>query len=148
MVRDKGCAFPGCRHTRFLHAHHVKHWLHGGETSTENLVMLCSFHHRLVHEGGWDVSHGPCEGDGSDTPGGGHACSGFLFHSPFGRTLEQNPHLERVDDPNRWMREWADEHGVDLSPEANYPKWDGSSANYSYILEGLFWDRPDVTEDP
>ena len=31
MLRDRGCAFPGCTHTRFLHAHHVEHWLHGGE---------------------------------------------------------------------------------------------------------------------
>ena len=31
MLRDHGCAFPGCTHTRFLHAHHIEHWLHGGE---------------------------------------------------------------------------------------------------------------------
>jgi hypothetical protein len=30
MVRDRGCAFPGCTHGRFLHAHHVRHWLHAG----------------------------------------------------------------------------------------------------------------------
>ena len=27
----------------------------GGETSLDNLVLLCPFHHRLVHEGGFDV---------------------------------------------------------------------------------------------
>lgn len=31
--------------------HHVKHWAHGGETKLSNLVTLCRFHHRLVHEG-------------------------------------------------------------------------------------------------
>jgi hypothetical protein len=30
MLRDHGCAFAGCTHTRFLHAHHIEHWLHGG----------------------------------------------------------------------------------------------------------------------
>jgi hypothetical protein len=49
--RDRGCVFPGCRHTRFLDAHHVRHWVHGGESSLENTVLLCTFHHRLVHEG-------------------------------------------------------------------------------------------------
>jgi hypothetical protein len=42
MLRDRGCAFPGCTHTSFLHGHHVEHWLHGGETSLKNLVMLCT----------------------------------------------------------------------------------------------------------
>lgn len=42
QLRDRGCAFPGCTHDRFLHGHHVQHWLHGGETSTENLVLLCT----------------------------------------------------------------------------------------------------------
>jgi len=49
---DGGCRFPGCEHRRFLDAHHIRHWAHGGETSKENLIMLCRHHHRLVHEGG------------------------------------------------------------------------------------------------
>jgi len=42
MARDHGCAFPGCSHTRFLHVHHIESWLHGGETSLANGVLLCS----------------------------------------------------------------------------------------------------------
>jgi hypothetical protein len=53
--RDGGCQFPGCTHRRFLHAHHIHHWARGGETTLENLVQLCSYHHRLVHEGGYRV---------------------------------------------------------------------------------------------
>jgi hypothetical protein len=59
--RDRGCRFPGCTHTRFVDGHHVEHWAHGGETKLSNLVTLCRFHHRLVHEGGvrieWDAEH-------------------------------------------------------------------------------------------
>ena len=55
-IRDRGCRFPGCSATRFLHGHHVQHWLHGGRTSLDNLLVLCSFHHRLVHEGGFSVA--------------------------------------------------------------------------------------------
>jgi hypothetical protein len=55
VARDLGCTFPGCGTRRFLAAHHVIHWAHGGATELDNLVLLCSFHHRLVHEGGWKV---------------------------------------------------------------------------------------------
>jgi hypothetical protein len=54
-IRDRGCAFPGCTHWRYLHAHHIIHWLHGGKTSLENLASLCSSHHRLLHEGGFSI---------------------------------------------------------------------------------------------
>jgi hypothetical protein len=51
-ARDKGCRFPGCANTRYIDAHHVEHWANGGETKPSNLVSLCRFHHRAVHEGG------------------------------------------------------------------------------------------------
>ena len=54
-ARDATCRFPGCERRRFLDAHHVHHWAHGGETSLDNLIHLCRHHHRLVHEGGCSV---------------------------------------------------------------------------------------------
>ena len=127
MVRDGGgCAFPGCSHTRFLHAHHIKHWLHGGETRLDNLVLICSFHHYLVHEGGWTISRG---GDGR-----------FLFQTPDGSPLEPSPQAEPVEDICTWMRQWADEQDLHLGPEVNRPEWDGSRPDYdlavSVLLEG------------
>ena len=55
QARDKVCVFPGCHHKRFVDAHHVKHWSAGGETSLDNLLLLCSHHHQLVHEGGFCI---------------------------------------------------------------------------------------------
>jgi len=55
MARDEGCSFPGCHHQRFVDAHHIEHWSNGGETSLDNLMLLCSQHHKLVHEGGFTI---------------------------------------------------------------------------------------------
>ena len=55
-LRDRSrCRFPGCPHQRYVEAHHVRHWIDGGETCLENLVLLCSAHHRLLHHGAFHV---------------------------------------------------------------------------------------------
>ena len=53
--RDRGCSFDGCEHTRYLHAHHIVHWSRGGQTDLNNLVLVCTWHHKLVHEYRWGV---------------------------------------------------------------------------------------------
>ena len=56
-ARDNGCCrFPGCKNRRYLHGHHIKHWSDNGETSLENLMLLCTKHHTLVHEGGFRIA--------------------------------------------------------------------------------------------
>jgi hypothetical protein len=51
--RDSECTFPGCGARRFTQAHHITWWEQGGRTDLDNLVLVCSFHHTLVHEYGW-----------------------------------------------------------------------------------------------
>jgi DNA polymerase III psi subunit len=53
--RDGGCSFPGCGTKRYLAGHHIVHWIWHGLTELDNLTAVCSFHHKLVHEGGWKV---------------------------------------------------------------------------------------------
>ena len=53
--RDQGCGFPGCGSKAFTHAHHLRWWSAGGPTDLDNLVLVCTFHHRLVHEHGWAI---------------------------------------------------------------------------------------------
>ena len=56
-LRDHNrCRFPGCAHQRYVEAHHVEHWIDGGETCLDNLVLLCSAHHRLLHHGAFHVT--------------------------------------------------------------------------------------------
>jgi hypothetical protein len=55
-TRDRGCRFPGCdRLVNWSTPHHIVAWARGGPGELSNLVLLCYFHHRLVHEGGWQV---------------------------------------------------------------------------------------------
>jgi hypothetical protein len=61
IARDGHCQFPGCEHQRFVDAHHLEHWAHGGQTTLENLALLCRRHHRLLHEFGYSVYR---DGDG------------------------------------------------------------------------------------
>jgi hypothetical protein len=84
--RDRGCTFPGCRNTRYVDAHHIRHWASGGETSLKNLVLLCSHHHRLLHEGGFAMRR-----DGNDEN---------YFVRPDGRVIPRCGYrlIDRVDD--------------------------------------------------
>ena len=57
-IRDGGCRFPGCNRHRWTDAHHIHHWADGGETSLENLVTLCRYHHRELHRGEYRIERG------------------------------------------------------------------------------------------
>jgi len=123
MLRDRGCAFPGCTNNRFLHGHHIQHWLHGGETSVDNLVMLCTAHHHMVHEGGWSV---------------GRSADGKLaWSSPAGDALPPEPTREWVENIQSWLREWAVDHGLALGPDTNEPLWDGEPPDYDLAVSCL-----------
>ena len=56
QARHQSCAFPGCdRPLSWTQAHHIDFWEHGGDTDVHRMLPLCWFHHREVHEGGWQV---------------------------------------------------------------------------------------------
>ncbi|GAA5198393.1 hypothetical protein GCM10023322_71660 [Rugosimonospora acidiphila] len=56
VLRDRGCAFPGCdRPPRWCDGHHLISWLDDGPTSLDNGVLLCAHHHRVIHQGDWQV---------------------------------------------------------------------------------------------
>ena len=55
-LRDRHCRFPGCTSRAYLDAHHIQHWLHGGNTDADNLLLVCRHHHTQLHEGGCTVA--------------------------------------------------------------------------------------------
>jgi hypothetical protein len=85
-ARDKSCVFPGCHHTRFVDAHHIEHWSASGETSLDNLLLLCSHHHQLVHEGGFRIER--------------DYQNGWFFKRPDGRAVPSCGYRsqDRIDD--------------------------------------------------
>jgi hypothetical protein len=58
-ARDGHCTWRECdRPASRSAAHHLVHWIHGGPTDLDNLILLCHRHHRMVHEGGWQIVRG------------------------------------------------------------------------------------------
>jgi hypothetical protein len=97
------CEWDGCDERRYVQAHHVWHWEDGGPTDLWNLVNLCWFHHHLVHEGGWSITH----------DGHGHITT---YHRPDGSHLAADrvavgdlPPLDTHVAPDAIVPRWAGE---------------------------------------
>lgn len=62
--RDRGCAFPGCdRKTAWCECHHAgRPWARDGQTNLDEGVLLCAFHHHLVHDQAWSIRFHPRDG--------------------------------------------------------------------------------------
>ena len=103
-----------CSNRRFVHAHHVRHWVHGGRTSLDNLVLLCGFHHRLLHEGGYKMSL-----DAACTP---------HFFTAAGAEIAPVPHVPSLPSPGL--------SPVD-DPDVNLCDWDGERIDYDAAVDAL-----------
>jgi Domain of unknown function (DUF222)/HNH endonuclease len=119
--RDGGCRFPGCEHRRFLHAHHIEHWASGGPTNIDNLVQLCSFHHRLVHEGGYTV-----ERSGTHT---------LCFRRPDGRSIPAVGRSTRARGPG--LRRQNGARGLLIDSHTCMPLSAGDSIDYGLAVDAL-----------
>lgn len=121
--RDGGCRFPGCTHTQHLHAHHIQHWAHGGPTEIGNLVQLCSYHHQLVHEGGYRVRAG------SD--------SGLEFRRPDGRLISQRCEARPASGSGITTQHQA--RRMAIGPNTCRPLSAGDRLDYDIAVGGLIW---------
>jgi hypothetical protein len=89
-LRDGACRFPGCsRPTAHTDAHHVHPWSAGGTTDVDNAVLLCRYHHRLVHEGGWHIQAENHPESGSTSTRG--SPPSLTFVGPRGQALVSIP---------------------------------------------------------
>jgi hypothetical protein len=122
--RDKGCRFPGCCNKKFVDGHHIKHWANGGETKLSNLVSLCRFHHRLVHEGGVEVH---VLDDGA-----------ICFVKPNGQAFDSL--VPGFTQPLADWRDIAAAHErahIHISERTAATKWGGESMDYGLAVQVL-----------
>jgi hypothetical protein len=129
--RDGGCRFPGCTEHRFVDAHHVRHWAHGGRTDLGNLVQLCRRHHRLLHEGGYGLSR---------TSGGG-----FVFRRPDGRVITGV--RKRRSDRHQLARRNR-RAGLAIEAETTVPRWYGDPLDLPHVVGGLADGDPRLADPP
>ncbi|MBL8265507.1 HNH endonuclease signature motif containing protein [Steroidobacter sp.] len=122
--RDKGCRFPGCCNTRYTDAHHIHHWAHGGETKLSNLVTLCRFHHRSVHEGKVQIY---ILDDGA-----------IRFLQPNGKTFDSVApnHNHPVGDWRELPRQHEQE-GIVISSRTAVTRWDGGPMDFGMAVASL-----------
>ncbi len=128
LVRDQTCRFPGCHHRSFVDGHHIEHWARGGKTALSNLMLLCTAHHRLLHEGNFRV-----ESDGTN---------GWHFYDERNRRVVPQPArvtllastpphshgLDRLRDDNADLGISADTHAT---------LWTGEDIDYGTCIDYL-----------
>jgi hypothetical protein len=120
--RDSSCTFPGCTHRIFLEGHHIQHWADGGETSLRNITLLCSAHHRYVHEYGYTI-----ELDPDQRP---------RFRDPHGRLVTVVPTPPAVPELGwPWIRAVNEPLAIDAETIAC--EWDGRPVDYGAIVGHL-----------
>jgi len=124
QARDRGCRFPGCCFKRYVDGHHVQHWANGGETKLSNLVTLCRFHHRLVHEGQVVIQ---TLDDGA-----------FRFVKPDGQTYD-SPTPEPTD--ARAIVVAHEAANLRITPATAVTRWTGEALDLDLAIDSLMRRR-------
>jgi hypothetical protein len=108
-VRDRFCRFPGCGVPAYrTEAHHYEHWALGGETSLDNLLLLCRFHHHRHHSGAFLIRK---------------TADGFSFETDDGHVI-QPPPRDPVSVPKL----------PDIGPSTPLSLWGGESMQFDYAV--------------
>ena len=119
---SKTCQFPGCS-VQVCEAHHIHHWAAGGETSLDNLLLTCKFHHRALHEGGFRVERR-------------NGC--LEYRTPDGLLIENAPDMPEVlGNAAVALRQRHASRGISIDSKTNMPTWDGIPIDYSMAIDGL-----------
>jgi len=125
-ARDDGCRFPGCTERRFVDAHHIVHWADGGATELDNLVLLCRYHHVLVHEKGFGCQRTERGEVAFTTPAGSRMPAAgelpALFEQDVRRGLEARNHRR----------------GIHVTAHSCWSLSGGGRYDLHWVVEGLY----------
>ncbi|MFQ5661004.1 MAG: DUF222 domain-containing protein [Gammaproteobacteria bacterium] len=131
-LRDQGCRFPGCTQTRYVDAHHVRHWCDGGETSLDNLITLCRHHHRLLHQSEYEI--------------GKEANGDFVFMKPDGEEMSRAlPQQFEDGEDTRATPAIVRQHealGLAIDSGTAVSLWQGEECDYALAVEALMAVEP------
>ena len=133
-IRDGGCRFPGCNQQRWTDAHHIHHWADGGETSLDNLVTLCRYHHRALHRDEYRIERGT---DGE-----------LIFIDAQYQAIPPAIHPQFTDehgsagvtaagDRVEQLQAEHRERGVEIDESTAVTRWAGERMDYSTAVEWL-----------
>ena len=112
------CRFPGCE-SRRVDLHHIQHWVNGGRTQRlDNLISLCPYHHKVVHDRGYLVA----------APPGGD----FAFYRPDGTPLPTSPPLPEPDGSINTV------HDAEITPDTIIPPWYGERLDLDHAIYVCF----------
>ncbi len=121
-LRDTTCRFPGCTHHRHVDAHHIKHWADGGETKLDNLVTLCRYHHRLLHQGEFEIRRDE---------------KGLRFFTETGRQIENVVSPQFSIAAIAPATQELDEISTQVDERTCVSQWNGIQPDYNMIIDGL-----------
>jgi hypothetical protein len=122
LRRDCTCRFPGCSVRVFLEGHHIEHWADGGATDHDNIIMLCGFHHRFLHEYGYRIE--------------GLASGEVQFVDPRGKVLAAVP--ERLSaDGLGWPTILRNNAPLGITAATPACGYDGGSVDFHLCVEAL-----------
>jgi hypothetical protein len=113
------CRFPGCE-SRRTDLHHIQHWVNGGPTDLDNLISLCPWHHKVVHDRGYTIAARPAAG------------GTFAFCRPDGTPLPACPPLPGPDGPI------GAAHDADITPDTIVPPWYGERLDLHHAIWTCF----------
>ncbi|MBP9088687.1 MAG: DUF222 domain-containing protein, partial [Kofleriaceae bacterium] len=125
LLRDRTCRFPGCTHSRYVDGHHIEHWANGGKTALSNLMLLCSAHHTLLHEGGCRVEAN---------------AHGWNFFDHRNRIIDAQPARPTSSDvgARRGLAALHDAHAaLAITANTNASRWTGSAIDYARCIDYL-----------
>jgi hypothetical protein len=125
-LRDTTCRFPGCCESRYVDAHHIKHWADGGETSLDNLVTLCQYHHRQLHRGSFSMSVDKTS-----------ANQQLVFATPSGKSIEVSHFPQFPGVSAETFHEALGVMAPSVDPKTCVTHWHGEDCDYGLAIDAL-----------
>jgi hypothetical protein len=105
---------------------HLKHWADGGETSLDNLVTLCRYHHRQLHQGGFNITVEKSDEEQQ-----------LVFSTPSGRKIESSFFPQFQNDSAESFSDTVNTMAPDVDPTTSITRWTGEDCDYGMVIDGL-----------